>query len=507
MNVVKRNIIANYIGQGWVALMGLAFIPLYIEYLGMEAYGLIGLFAVLQVIFALLDMGMTPTINREMARFTSGEHSAQSIRDLLRSLEVLCFSLAIIIGIIVWLLSDYLAESWLNSEQLPIGVVAQALTIMALVSALRFCEGIYRGSLTGLQKQVQYNIINGALSTLRHAGAVAVLVWWSPSIDVFFIWQAIISLLTIIIFAFSVHCSLPKTFSPAKFSLASLVAIRKFAGGIIAITALAILLTQVDKIMLSKMLSLENFGYYALAGTVSGVLYMLIGPITQAIYPRMVENINSDSFYLVDIYHLGSQLVTIFIAPIAMLMCFFAQDILFVWSGDVSLSQHTAPLLSVLALGSFLNCLMLMPYQCQLAHGWTSLTIKINAVAVLVLMPVLYFIVPIYGAIGAAWIWVVLNMGYVLIGISLMHMRLIPTEKWRWYWYDVFLPLSGVLTIVVFAKILLTNLYYDITRWYLASILIIMIGVSLIVAAYMAKDVRLLLCLIIKRIFSRGIKA
>ena len=44
--MLKRNLIANYVGQGWAALIGLVFIPLYIKYLGIESYGLIGLFAV-----------------------------------------------------------------------------------------------------------------------------------------------------------------------------------------------------------------------------------------------------------------------------------------------------------------------------------------------------------------------------------------------------------------------------------------------------------------------------
>lgn len=71
--MLKRNLIANYLGQGWNALMGLAFVPLYIKYLGMEAYGLIGLFALLQAWLSLLDMGMTPTLNPEMARFSGGQ--------------------------------------------------------------------------------------------------------------------------------------------------------------------------------------------------------------------------------------------------------------------------------------------------------------------------------------------------------------------------------------------------------------------------------------------------
>src|SRR2546423_3262566 len=166
---VKKNVLANYLGQGWSALMGLAFIPLYIGYLGMEAYGLIGVFAVLQSCLTLLDMGMTPTLNREMARFTAGAHSSQSIRDLLRSVEIICFALAALIAVAVWALSGYLASHWLKVEHLPIDVVSQAVAIMALVVALRFCEGIYRSSLFGLQRQVWYNSAYALLATLRYA--------------------------------------------------------------------------------------------------------------------------------------------------------------------------------------------------------------------------------------------------------------------------------------------------------------------------------------------------
>ena len=28
---IRRNVIANYLGQGWAAVMGLAFVPIYVE--------------------------------------------------------------------------------------------------------------------------------------------------------------------------------------------------------------------------------------------------------------------------------------------------------------------------------------------------------------------------------------------------------------------------------------------------------------------------------------------
>ena len=63
-HVAQTNVVANYLGQGWAALMGLAFVPLYVKILGAETYGLIGVFAVLQSCVTLLDLGLTPTLNR-----------------------------------------------------------------------------------------------------------------------------------------------------------------------------------------------------------------------------------------------------------------------------------------------------------------------------------------------------------------------------------------------------------------------------------------------------------
>ena len=79
---VKRNIIANYAGSAVTTLLSVALVPVYIRYLGIEAYALIGLFAVIQAWLTLLDFGMTPTLGREMARFGAGAVSAQGIRDL-----------------------------------------------------------------------------------------------------------------------------------------------------------------------------------------------------------------------------------------------------------------------------------------------------------------------------------------------------------------------------------------------------------------------------------------
>jgi O-antigen/teichoic acid export membrane protein len=461
---LKNNLIANYLGQGWTALIGLAFVPLYIKYLGIEAYGLIGIFALLQAWLTLLDMGMTPTLNREMARFTAGAHSPQSIRDLLRSLEIVCFGVAALIGVLIWAASGWLAADWLRADKLPLDVVAQAVAIMGGVAALRFVEGIYRGAILGLQRQVFFNVVNASLSTVRAAGAIAVLAWISPTIEAFFIWQGVVSIVSIAILAFAAHGILPTTPQPARFSRNALMGIRNFAGGMLATTFLALLLTQVDKILLSRLLSLEAFGYYALAAAIAGALSVMIGPIAQAVYPHMAKLAAQDNeAELVSVYHHAAQLLTILTVPLVLLVSVFAEGAVFVWSGDASLAEQTAPILSILIFGSMLNGLMVIPYMLQLAYGWTSFAVKVNIVAVLLLIPAILWAVPRFGSVGAAWIWVILNIGYILISIHFMHQRLIPGEKWRWYLHDVFIPTSGALGVVSLAMLFRPEGYEN--RW------------------------------------------
>jgi O-antigen/teichoic acid export membrane protein len=457
--LLKRNIIANFLGQGWTALMGLAFVPLYIKYLGVEAYGLIGFYAIIQSWLTIFDMGITQTLNREMARFTAGAHTPQSIHNLLRSLELIAVSLALVMSLLVWATSTYISEHWLNAHQLHGDEIKTAVVLMGFVIALRFIEGVYKGALLGLQKQVAVNIASAIIATSRYAGVVGVLAWSFASIKVFFIWQAVSSVVSVLVLIFLTYSNLPKAPRTARFSKQAIVEVWRFAGGMLGITVLSLLLTQVDKIILSKLISLESYGYYTLAATVASGLALIAAPTTQAIYPKMIEYVaQNNQVALINLYHQGAQLITVLIAPISLMLMFFGQDIIYLWSGDLSLSTKVAPILLPLALGNLLNGFMWMPYQLQLAHGWTGFAVKVNTIAVIVLVPAIFLAVPRYGAVGAAWVWALLNAGYVTIGMHYMFKKLLPAEKCSWYWHDVVKPLTLITLMITLSKLLALTL-------------------------------------------------
>lgn len=222
------------------------------------------------------------------------------------------------------------------------------------------------------------------------------------------------------------------------------------------ITFLALLLTQVDKILLSNLLTLTDYGYYTLAAIVAGSLYILISPITQAWFPRITELYAAQDYpALVRTYHQGAQLVTVVLGSAAVVLILFSNTFLHVWTQNHDLAQRTAPLLSLLVLGNLFNGLMHIPYQTQLAYGWTSLAVKVNIVSVLFIVPAIFWATPRYGAIGAAWVWVSLNAGYVLIGIHFMYHRILKNEKWCWYRQDVLYPLVAALVVSAIIRLVL----------------------------------------------------
>ena len=451
--MLRRNIIANYFGQIWVAIMGLAFVPVYIRYLGIDAYGLIGIYSVLQACLTLLDVGMTPMLSREMARFTGGGHTNQSIRDLLRSVELIACTVALVMALGVIISANWLARSWIRSDALEPSVVSQAFMLMGLVVALRFVEGIYRSAIIGLQRHVLFNVINSVTMTFRWGGAAFVLAFVSSTVTAFFVWQACISLATVLWLWGATYKNLPEGEHSAQASIDVIKNARKFAGGMFLISITVLILTNLDKIILSTSVPLSDYGYYTLTVTAVGGLTYLSSPIIQAMLPKLAElheNGNSDQFS--DIYHTAAQMVSIVLGSASWLVIFFSDTLLELWTNNLSLVQQTSYLLKLMAFGTLLNGMMGVPYIAQLAIGWTRLTIITNIVSILILIPALLVLVSKYGVYGAAIVWIALNSGYLTISAHFIYKKILPGEKAKWYLDDVIYPLVASLIGVIVVK-------------------------------------------------------
>jgi O-antigen/teichoic acid export membrane protein len=444
--MLKRNIAANFVGKIWSSAMALVFIPLYIRYLGVDAYGIIGVFAVLQTALNLLDLGMTPTLSREMARFTGGGHDASSIRNTLRTAECFAVACGAIACSLVFLFAPWLVESWLKAGALDTDSTITAVRVMGLCVGTRFLEGIYQSSIMGLQRQVLSNSLSAGLATLRGGGAVAVIALISPTLEAFFAWQAIVSACGVIAQGAATYRLLPPSHSPVRPTMQALRQMRRFAGGMMGMAILILLLTNVDKILLSHLVDLREYGYYTLAATVASGLWMATAPIGTAYLPQLTRLHAADRDHeLRSQFHQGAQIISVLGGSTSITGIVFADHALLVWTGDKALTEAVTPLMRLLLLGNLFSAFTQMPYYSQLAYGRVKPMLLGNIASVLIIVPAIFVAVPRYGASGAAAVYCCLQVGYILIAAPFIFDRILAGEKKRWYLTDLALPIGTAL--------------------------------------------------------------
>lgn len=446
---VNRNLAASALGNTWTALVQVVFIPVYIGFLGLEAYGLIGVYAFLQAVLGILDMGLGPALSREAARASAGAQAVGEVRRLLRSAEMVFLGVALVIALAAVLGAPWLVERWLKIEALAPDTAIRAVQLMGALVALRLFVGPHRGVITGCQQLVWLNATSAAFATLRGVGVIGVLAWYSPSIVAFFAFQCGVTVVEAALLAGKAWSLLPSG-ERATFSAAALARIRTFSGGVALITVLYLMFSQVDKLLLSTLLPLTAFGYYALASSVAGALNLLIAPIGSVAYPRLNElAARADTDAFAEAFHQFAQMVTLAVAPAALVLALFSSEILAFWTGDPAMARTAAALLSPLAIGAMLNAFMGMPYLLPMVHGHTRGLVEVHLALVAIFVPAIYAGVSAYGALAAAHAWVAIHATGLALALPLMRGHIRAGERRHWLLFDVALPACAALLSAV----------------------------------------------------------
>lgn len=493
---LKKNIIASYATQIYVTLVGILILPLYLKYMGAEAYGLVGFFTMLQAWFNLLDMGLTPTVARETARFHGGATDAQTYRRLLRALQLIFFVVALLGGGAMFVCSGLIAQRWLNVQTLPLPQVQTALQLMAVGVAMRWMSGLYRGCISGAERLVWLGGFNAFVATLRFVGVLPVLIWVGHTPAVFFTYQLLVAMVELAglvaksrILSPALPLGLALGWSPATL-FAPIKPVLKFSLAIAFTSSVWVLVTQTDKLVLSKLLPLADYGYFTLAVLAASGVMMVSGPISSALLPRMARlQAQGDDAGLIALYRSATQMVAVIAVPACLVLAFFAEQVLWAWTGDAHAAAQAAPVLRLYALGNGLLAMSTFPYYLQFAKGDLKLHLIGNALFLVLLIPSLVWATWRYGTVGAGYAWLVSNAIYFFAWVPLVHQRFAPSLHRAWLLKDVLRP---ALAAVVGAALAALTIDWASTRGLLVLELLAVGGVLLLLSAVLADRLNLL---------------
>ncbi len=431
---IGKNILSNAALQAWLALSQVLLVPLYIHYLGIEAYGLVGFYASIQAIFFIFDFGFSATLNQELARPVSNMQGKISRADLIRSMELLFLILASTAALLIVMAAPWLSRRMISDSVLDPDVITWSIRLMGILVGTRLPIGLYTGALNGLERQLRLNLILIASEVLRFLSIIICLVWFWNHIFAFFYIQIVFSFLTWLFLRYELWKTEKVSGYVPNAGWAHLASGFRFTAGVAGVSIVSVMISQIDKILISGLVSLEQLGYYTLAFAIAAIPSKFVGPVANAFYPRMVKaHALNNPEQLWKVYQQACQLVALIIVPVSFCLIFFADSLLVLWLRDPDLTGQIANMVRIFTVGFMLNGVMTMPYFLQLTERWTSLSFFKNLLASLILIPFLFFVTKIYGIVGASFLWLILNFSYVVIEIPMMHKRLFPDMMGYWY--------------------------------------------------------------------------
>ncbi len=443
---------ANLIGKLYAGVVSFFVLPIYLKYLGAESYGLVGIMGMIQAFALLLDSGITPMVTREIARMKEKADAVKHLNNLLKTTELLFVLLGVLLFLIILSSSVFIATKWLNIGSLSSEKVTNAILLIGVIIAFRFNVGLYGGTIMALEKQVSYNIALSIIATIKSLGAICVLMYVSNDILSFFKFQVLISFVEFLVYRVMVRKYMPPTQSKPSFLLAVYKGNLRFIGGYSLSMIFIFILLQSGNIVLSKILSLSEFGYYTVALAIVSVLQMAGGPLFQAITPRLIAIYANQKQHLSEFYHKACQAIAFLLIPAALMLSIFSYQILLLWTKNIRTAQNVYPVVSLLAIGTLLNLLATMPGQLQIADGRTRIMVYINAASILFILPLNIWLGQVYRGVGVAFVWIMLNVLYLFAGIYLVHPQLLNENKIKWIWEDIVKPFLFVAIFIGASK-------------------------------------------------------
>lgn len=461
MKKLGINTVFNIITKLWSMISIYLFTPLYVQLLGETSYGLVSFFSTLQATLNLLGLGLENTLRREFAVGDECEENSRRKYKLLRSIELIYIILGAVIIVFCTFGATFISESWLNIEDLDTKVVANVISLMGISIALQLIAKLYSGCLMGMNKQVKANMLCVGWSMGKSVGALLILFFISPELTYFYSWHILIDLIYLILLrVFVVH--------ELKFAegvcwritdLKNLKSIWKYTSGILFISFVSLVNRQLDKVIISKYLTLTELGAYNIATTLGSVTSIIPAALYVSIFPRFTnyattngENIMRKEFGQVN------KVVNLITACMGAYIAIYALQLIEVWTGSEDYISKLGNVAILIVLAVTMVEFQEIPYALVLAHGNTKYNVIVGAAFIPFVIGLTYVGVKREGLFGAGFVYFIVMFSQTILYQFLVYKNYITSRPIKMIIKDTLLPLNVCLIMAYISKLIVCEM-------------------------------------------------
>jgi O-antigen/teichoic acid export membrane protein len=432
--------------QTYATAIGLLLLPAYRQILGDEGFGLIALSIMLQGWIILLDFGMAPTITRLVARFRAGRTSASELLSAWKFATTVYLIVGTFAGLGFAALIVLYGAEWITPNHLTAGTLTESLLLILGIFILRLWSELFRAVLIGNESFYWLGWFSIFIGTARFLIVLPLVVFVSSDIRSFFICQLLIGFAEACALFLKAHALLPtRVLDRNSFSIDRIKDHRIFIFSVATTGLTWVVVSQIDRLLLSGLLSLADYGRFTFAFVAASAITVLTAPLSPIILTRLTvlraKGVPRD---LNRGYAQASQWLGLLAWPLASILFFYGKPLLWVWTGDLLLADELEQIVQLYALGNAFLAINAVAYFAQYSSGSLRLHILASTSYLVIIVPAITWGTTRYGITGAAWVWLLINIGYFFSWVPIAHRYFVFYSYGRWLLRDILpIPLAA----------------------------------------------------------------
>lgn len=402
--ILVRNAVLNFLGNGWLLVVGVVTAPILLHRLGTDAYGVLAITAIITGYFGVLDLG----IGRATIKFLSERLARAEYADAGRIVST-AVGAQILLGLVgaalLWVGAPALAERVLR---IPPGLSGQALfALRAMAVGLPFLlvSGVLEAVPMALQRFELTTTIRAATGTLKAGVAVALVLAGlgvrgavvaavvAQAVHLAFMWVVVARLI-------------PHRPAAFQFDSVEFKTLLRFGSWVTVSSLVGPVLIYLDRFLVGTLLSIKAVSYYSIPYDAVTKLWIIPSAILATVFPAFaaLRAENERHHQSVDLYLRAVKYTFIVMTPLVTLVVTYAPQFLRVWVGE-EIAIHGAIAMRILALGVFVNSLAQIPFGLVQASGRPDITAKFHVAETPIYLLLCVWLIPRWGVAGAAAAW------------------------------------------------------------------------------------------------------
>lgn len=438
---LARNAIWNVAGSGLPILVGLVSIPILIQAMGTNRFGILTLAWALIGYTSLFDLGLGRALTKVVAEKVGTSERGQIPQLFWGSMFLLgglaLLAAALIVGLTPWLVQTMHMPSSLREEAHSCFYLLGICTPFVIVAA-----GL-RGMLEALQRFDLVNEVRIPSGAFMYAGPLLVLPLSHglPAVVMVLVLGRIAVCLVLLVLCFHVMPDLRRVIRPRASVLRPLV---QMGSWMTLSNILGPLMTNLDRFLIGGMLSVGAAAYYVVPCEVMTRLLVLPIAIVAVLFPAFSSSFASDPGRTAALFGRSLKYIFLILFPVLLAALVFAREGLTVWLGP-AFAVNSFQVLQWLAIGALLNGLAQIPFTLIQGIGRADLAAKLHVLELPFFLFATYFLIHRYGLLGAAMAWTA-RASFDAAGLFALSAWLLGRDNWSFARSGAFI-LGGVVIL------------------------------------------------------------